>query len=81
MNAQERNGEINMYGEFYVLMSANQKLFVEEVRGESVDFTMDLNCAVYYDDLEEVKELADYYGLIACNVNLARRFDCGVWKS
>lgn len=70
-----------MYGEFYVLMSANQKLFVEEVRGESVDFTMDLNCAVYYDDLEEVKELADYYGLIACNVNLARRFDCGVWKS
>ena len=70
-----------MYGEFYVLMSANQKMFVEEVRGDSVDFTMDPNFAECYDDLKEVKELADYFGLIACNVNLARRFDCGVWKS
>lgn len=71
-----------MDGQYYVLTTANRKMFIEdEINGKELVFTDRLSNAGHFDDLSTVQRLADRYGLIAYNVNLFQRFDCGVWKS
>lgn len=71
-----------MDGQYYVLTTANRKLFIEdEINGKELVFTDRLSNAGHFDDLSTVQRLANRYGLIAYNVNLMQRFDCGVWKS
>lgn len=71
-----------MDGQYYVLTTANRKLFIEdEINGRELIFTDRLIDAGHFNDLSTVQRLANRYGLIAYNVNLFQRFDCGVWKS
>ena len=71
-----------MDGQYYVLTTANRKMFIEdEINGKELIFTDQLSKAGHFDDLSTVQRLANRYGLIAYNVNLFQRFDCGVWKS
>lgn len=71
-----------MDGQYYVLTTANRKMFIEdEINGKELVFTDRLIDAGHFDDLSTVQRLANRYGLIAYNVNLMQRFDCGVWKS
>lgn len=71
-----------MDGQYYVLTTANRKLFIEdEINGKELVFTDRLSNAGHFDDLSTVQRLANRYGLIAYNVNLMQCFDCGVWKS
>ena len=70
-----------MDGQYYVLTTANRKMFIEdEINGKELVFTDRLSDAGHFDDLSTVQRLANRYGLIAYNVNLMQRFDCGVWK-
>lgn len=70
-----------MDGQYYVLTTANRKMFIEdEINGRELIFTDRLIDAGHFDDLSTVQQLANRYGLIAYNVNLMQRFDCGVWK-
>lgn len=71
-----------MDGQYYVLTTANRKMFIEdEINGRELIFTDRLSDAGHFDDLSTVQRLANRYGLIAYNVNLMQRFDCGVWKA
>lgn len=71
-----------MDGQYYVLTTANRKMFIEdEINGKELVFTDRLSDAGHFKDLSTVQRLANRYGLIAYNVNLFQRFDCGVWKS
>ncbi|WP_317294071.1 hypothetical protein [Ligilactobacillus saerimneri] len=71
-----------MDGQYYVLTTANRKMFIEdEINGRELIFTDRLIDAGHFNDLSTVQRLANRYGLIAYNVNLMQRFDCGVWKS
>lgn len=71
-----------MDGQYYVLTTANRKMFIEdEINGKELVFTDRLSDAGHFDDLSTVQRLANRYGLIAYNVNLMQRFDCGVWKA
>lgn len=73
-----------MDGQYYVLTTANRKLFLEDEinrkERKELIFTDQLSKAGHFNDLSTVQRLANCYGLIAYNVNLMQRFDCGVWK-
>ena len=70
-----------MDGQYYVLTTANRKMFIEdEINGKELVFTDRLSDAGHFDDLSTVQRLANRYGLIAYNVNLMQRFDCVAWK-